>query len=61
MGQAVVGSTLIPALRQQRPVEIYEFKTSLVYKLSSRIAKAIHRETLSPGWDGGWDGDWGWG
>ena len=34
---------LIPALRRQRQVDFYEFKASLVYRVSSRIA----RRTLS--------------
>jgi hypothetical protein len=28
-------------------VDLYEFKVSLVYRLSSRTVRAIHRETLS--------------
>ena len=38
---------LIPILRRQRQVNFCEFKVSLVYRLSSRTAKAIHKETLS--------------
>ena len=37
---------LIPALRRQRQVGLYEFKASLVYRISSRIARATQR-TLS--------------
>ena len=32
---------LIPALGKQRQAELCEFKTSLVYKVSSRSAKAV--------------------
>jgi hypothetical protein len=37
---------LIPALGRQRQW-ISEFKASLVYKVSSRIARAIQRNTVS--------------
>lgn len=36
---------LIPALERQRQVDLCEFKTNLVYRESSRTAKAI-REML---------------
>jgi hypothetical protein len=39
--------TLIPAPRRQRQVDLCKFKASLVYRVSSRTAKGIHRETLS--------------
>jgi len=35
---------LIPALRKQRQVDLYEFQASQVCRLSSRTARAIHRE-----------------
>ena len=38
---------LISALRRQREVDLYEFKASLVYKVSSRAAKALYKEILS--------------
>ena len=37
---------VILALERQRQADFCEFKASLVYRVSSRIAKA-HRETLS--------------
>ena len=38
---------LFPILRRQRQVNFCELKASLVYRLSSRTAKAMHKETLS--------------
>ena len=38
---------LTPALRRQRHVDLYEFKDSQVYKVSSRIARVLYRETLT--------------
>jgi hypothetical protein len=38
---------LIPALEGQRQADLYEFETSLVYRVSSRTAKAKQRNTLS--------------
>jgi hypothetical protein len=38
---------LTPALRSQRQVDLYEFKDSQVYKVSSRIARVLYRETLT--------------
>ena len=32
---------LIPALERQKQVDIYEFKASLVYRASSRTARAV--------------------
>jgi hypothetical protein len=32
---------LIPALRRQRQVDLYEFKISLIYTVSSWIARAV--------------------
>jgi len=37
-------SPLIPALRRQGKLDLYEFKASLVYRTSSRRAKAIYKE-----------------
>jgi hypothetical protein len=37
----MVAHTLILALRRQRQVELCEFEASLVYRVSSRIAKTI--------------------
>ena len=39
--------TLIPALRRQRQVDLWEFKGSLVYIESSRAAKAIQWDPVS--------------
>jgi hypothetical protein len=36
-------AALIPALRRQRQVDLSQFKASLVYKSSSRTAKATKR------------------
>ena len=38
---------LTPALRSQRQVDLYEFKDSQVYKMSSKIARVLYRETLT--------------
>ena len=35
---------LIPAPGRQRQLDLYEFEASLVYRESSRTAKAIHTE-----------------
>ena len=32
---------LIPALRRQKPVDLWEFKASLVYRASFRAARAV--------------------
>lgn len=39
--------TLIPELRRQRPEVLCEFKTSLAYTVSSRLAKATYLEPVS--------------
>ena len=39
------GGGMYPALGRQSQADLYEFKASLVYRVSSRTAKA--RETLS--------------
>jgi hypothetical protein len=31
---------LMPALRGMRQVDLFEFKTSMVYRMSSRVARA---------------------
>jgi hypothetical protein len=36
---------LIPALRRQRQVNLCEFKVSLVYRVSSRTARATQRDS----------------
>ena len=41
--RAVVGTPPIPALGRQREVDLWEFKASLVYRVSSRSAKATKR------------------
>jgi hypothetical protein len=38
--------SLIPALRRQRQVDLCEFQHTLVYKVSSRTARAIARRNL---------------
>ena len=35
--------TLIPSLRRQRQAELCEFKVSLVYRVSSRTARAVRQ------------------
>jgi hypothetical protein len=39
--------TLIPALGRQRKVDLCEFKVSLVYRTSTRIAKTPQRNPVS--------------
>jgi hypothetical protein len=36
---------LIPAFGRQWQVDLFEFKSSLVYRVSSRIARTIQRKT----------------
>ena len=36
-----------PAPRSQRQVDLCEFKANLVYRTSSRTARAVYKETLS--------------
>jgi hypothetical protein len=38
---------LIPALGRQRHVDLCEFKASLIYRVSSRTAKATQRNLVS--------------
>ena len=38
---------LIPALRRQRQEDLCEFEAKLIYRVSSRTARATYRETLS--------------
>jgi hypothetical protein len=42
----MVAETLIPALERQRQVDLCELKASLVYRVSSRIAKATQRNPV---------------
>ena len=37
---------LIPALRRQRQVDLCEFEASLVYRVSSRTARATQRNPV---------------
>ena len=37
--------TLIPALRRQRQTDVYKFKVSLVYRVSSRTIRAVTQRT----------------
>jgi hypothetical protein len=43
----VSGAPLISALGRQRQADLCEFKASLVYRVSSRTAKAIQRNPVS--------------
>lgn len=48
VGWAVVAMPLILALSgRQRQVDLFEFEASLIYRESSRTARALHRGTLS--------------
>ena len=38
---------LIPALRRQRQVDLYELEASLVYRVSSRTARATQKPCLT--------------
>jgi hypothetical protein len=38
---------LIPVLGRQRQLDLYEFKANLVYRASSRTARAIQRNIVS--------------
>jgi hypothetical protein len=40
------GARLIPALGRQRQVNLCEFKASQVYKVSSKIVRAIQRNPV---------------
>jgi hypothetical protein len=40
LGQRWWYTPIIPALRSQRKADLCEFKTSLVYRMSSKTAKA---------------------
>jgi hypothetical protein len=46
MGLGVVAHSLNPSTGRQRPADVREFKASLVYLVSSRLAR-LHRDTLS--------------
>jgi hypothetical protein len=37
---------LIPALRRQKQADLCEFEASLVYKMNSRTARAVHRNHI---------------
>lgn len=39
---------LIPGFGRQRQADLFEFKTSLVYKVGSRTARATWRNTQKP-------------
>lgn len=43
----MLAHTLIPAFGRQRQVNLCEFKTSLVYILSSRTASATERDSVT--------------
>ena len=49
----MVVNTLNPALRRQSQVNICEIKASLVYRVSSRIARATQRNPVSKKQDSG--------
>lgn len=40
---------VVPTLGRQRQLELFKLEANLVYKVSSRIARGLHRETLSWG------------
>jgi hypothetical protein len=37
---------LIPALERQRQVDLYEFKASIVYRVSFKMAKSTQRNLI---------------
>jgi hypothetical protein len=43
----VVAHALIPALRRQKQADLCKFETSLIYKESSRTARATQRNPVS--------------
>jgi hypothetical protein len=43
----VAYTPLIPALGKQMQADLYEFESSLVYRESSRIARAMRRNLVS--------------
>jgi hypothetical protein len=47
LSQETVTHTFNLVLRRQRQADLCEFEASLVYRASSRTARATHRETLS--------------
>jgi hypothetical protein len=38
---------LVPALKRQRQMNVYEFEATLVYKVNSRIARAMQKNPVS--------------
>ena len=38
---------LVPALKRQRQADLYEFKVNLVYRMSSRRARATQRNPVA--------------
>jgi hypothetical protein len=45
--QVLLYLPIIPALKRQRQVDLCEFKTSLVYRASSRTARVTQRNPVS--------------
>jgi hypothetical protein len=41
-----LGTPLIPALRRQRQADLCDFEASLVYRASSRTARAVQRNLV---------------
>jgi hypothetical protein len=48
-GAGVMHASIIPALRRQRQENLCEFKTSMIYRVSSRKARATPRNPVSGG------------
>jgi hypothetical protein len=44
--QRLGGTPLIPTLGRQRQVDLCELEASLVYRVSSRVARATHRNPV---------------
>lgn len=47
MGLGMVAHSLNPSTRRQRQADVREFKASLVYLVSSRLARATYRDPVS--------------
>ena len=47
LSQMVVHTPLIPALGRQGQADLYEFKTSLIYRVNARTTRDVIKETVS--------------